>query len=55
MVFSPSKSVLWSPEKLRLGVVGKPSDWLIASTVNYRDVLEQMNIELIDIPIEQIQ
>ena len=55
MVFSPSKSVLWSPEKLRLGVVGKPSDWLIASTVNYRDVLEQMNIELIDIPIEQVQ
>lgn len=55
MVFRPSDSVLWSPQRLRLGVVGKPSDWLIASNVNYAEVLEQMNIELIDIPIEQVQ
>jgi len=54
MVFNPSKEVLWSPDKLRLGVVGKPSDWLIASHVDYEDVLRIMNIELIDIPIERM-
>ena len=54
MVFNPSKEVLWSPDKLRLGVVGKPSDWLIASHVDYEDVLRMMNIELIDIPIERM-
>ena len=54
MVFSPSDKVLWSPDKLRLGVVGKPSDWLIASNVDYEDVLRTMNIELIDIPIERM-
>lgn len=54
MVFRPSHTILWSPEKLRLGVVGKPSDWLIASTVNYDDVLRRMNIEIVDIPIERV-
>ena len=41
-------------ETLRLGVVGKPSDWLIASNVNYGQVLQTLNIELVDIPIEEI-
>ena len=54
MVFKPSKRVLYSGRPLRLGVVGKPSDWLIASHVNYEDVLETMNITLIDIPIEEM-
>ena len=45
---------MYSAKRLRLGVVGKPSDWLIASNVNYDDVLERMNIELVDIPIEQV-
>ncbi len=39
---------------LRLGVVGKPSDWLIASQVDYKQVLQAMNIELVDIPIEEM-
>ena len=54
LTFTPSHEVLYQTQKLRLGVVGKPSDWLIASTVNYADVLELMNIEIVDIPIEQV-
>ena len=54
LTFTPSHEVLYQPQKLRLGVVGKPSDWLIASTVNYADVLELMNIEIVDIPIEKV-
>ena len=54
LTFTPSHEVLYQAQKLRLGVVGKPSDWLIASTVNYADVLEVMNIEIVDIPIEQV-
>ena len=54
MVFRPSHTNLWSPEKLRLGVVGKPSDWLIASQVDYADVLERMNCQLVDIPIDEM-
>ena len=54
MVFEPSSHILHHDQRLRLGVVGKPSDWLIASHVNYADVLERMNIELIDIPISEM-
>ncbi len=54
MVFRPSHTILRSPEKLRLGVVGKPSDWLIASQVDYDDVLERMNCQLVDIPIDEM-
>ena len=44
VTFTPSHEVLYQPQKLRLGVVGKPSDWLIASSVDYAAVLEKMNI-----------
>ena len=54
MVFRPSNDILFHEKPLRLGVVGKPSDWLIASHVNYADVLERMNIELVDIPISEM-
>ena len=30
-------------QKIRLGVFGKPSDWLIASIVNYEDVKKKFN------------
>ena len=50
----PSKAVLHSDTMLRLGVVGFPSDWLIASHVDYRQVLEKMNCEVVDIPIEEV-
>ena len=54
MVIKPSKEILYHAQPLRLGVVGKPSDWLIASTVDYREVKEKMNLELVDIPIEEM-
>ncbi len=54
MIFKPSKEILYHDRPLRLGVVGKPSDWLIASNVDYKDVLETMNLELVDIPIEEM-
>ena len=44
-------------EKLRgtcLGVIGKPSDWLIASDADYRKVYERLGIWLEDIPMEEL-
>lgn len=51
---SPLAKVLRSDKKMRLGIVGKPSDWLIASSVDYKSVEETMNCELIDIPFEEV-
>lgn len=44
-------------ERLRstcLGVIGKPSDWLIASGTDYRQVYERLGIWLEDIPMEEL-
>ena len=41
------------PDK-RLGVLGKPSDWLIASQVNYDDAKELLNVDLIDISMYEV-
>ena len=38
----------------RLAVIGKPSDWLIASTANYDEVKEKLGIELIDISMDEM-
>ena len=38
----------------RLGVIGKPSDWLIASNVDYKNVKNKFNIELINIDINEL-
>ena len=51
---TPLEKVLKNEKKQRLGIVGKPSDWLIASQVNYKDVLDKMNFELVDIPFEEL-
>ena len=51
---APLEKVLHSEKKMRLGVIGKPSDWLIASQVDYKEVLKLMNAELIDIPFEEL-
>ena len=37
----------------RLGVIGKPSDWLIYSQVDYSEVGRKYGIGLIDIPMEE--
>jgi len=50
----PSEAVLKNDKPLRLGVVGFPSDWLISSGVDYQQVLEKMNCELVDVPIEEM-
>lgn len=41
-------------EGQRLGVVGKPSDWLISSDVDYARAREVLGVELIDIPIAEL-
>ena len=38
----------------RLGVVGKPSDWLISSDVDHVKAREVLGLELIDIPMEEL-
>lgn len=38
-----------------LGVIGKPSDWLIASQVDYKLVKEKYGINLIDIPMLELE
>lgn len=51
---TPLEKVLKNEKKQRLGVVGKSSDWLIASQVDYKEVLAKMNCELVDIPFEEL-
>ena len=43
-----------SEKVYRLGVFGKPSDWLISSDVDYKKVKEIFNIELIDVDQDEI-
>lgn len=38
----------------RLGVIGRPSDWLIASDVDYAAVREKFGLELVDIDIKEL-
>lgn len=38
----------------RLGIVGKPSDWLISSDVDHAKAREVLGLELIDIPMEEL-
>lgn len=51
---TPLEKVLHGEEKIRLGVIGAPSDWLIASSVDYKEVLKQMKAELVDVPIDEV-
>ena len=39
----------------RLGVIGKPSDWLIASGTDQAAVASKLGIELVDIPMEKLR
>jgi L-fucose isomerase-like protein len=38
----------------RLGVIGKPSDWLISSHADKEQVKARLGIDLIDIPMEEM-
>ena len=42
-------------DNINLGVIGKPSDWLIASIVDYQKVKEVFNVNLIDITSKQLK
>lgn len=44
-----------SLKKARLGVIGKPSNWLISSVPNYEQVLSKLGVTLVDIPIERVE
>lgn len=39
---------------VRLGIIGKPSDWLISSHADKEQVKDRLGIELIDIPINKM-
>ena len=39
----------------RLGVIGKPSDWLIYSKVDYAEVEKKFSISLIDVPMDEFK
>lgn len=49
------KSLAKSEAKYRLGVIGKPSDWLIASNVNYDSAKRLHGIDLVDVSIDEIR
>lgn len=38
----------------RLGIVGKPSDWLIASVPDYAEVADKLGVNLIDVPLDEV-
>lgn len=39
---------------IRLGMIGKPSDWLIASTADANILHDRLGVELVDIPITEV-
>ena len=38
----------------RLGVIGKPSDWLIASQVEAENAKKKLGVEIVDVPIDEL-
>lgn len=38
----------------RVGVIGKPSGWLIASNVDYAAMRERWGVEMIDVPLDEV-
>lgn len=39
---------------IRIGVIGAPSDWLIASDVDYAKASARLGVEMVDVPIEEL-
>ena len=39
---------------MRVGVIGKPSGWLIASDVSYQDMMRHWGIEMVDVPLDEV-
>ena len=38
----------------RVGVIGKPSGWLIASNVDYQAMRERWGVEMVDVPLDEV-
>ena len=38
----------------RIGVIGKPSGWLIASNVDYAAMRERWGVEMVDVPLDEV-
>ena len=38
----------------RVGVIGKPSGWLIASNVDYQSMRERWGVEMVDVPLDEV-
>ena len=38
----------------RVGVIGKPSGWLIASNVDYKAMRERWGVEMVDVPLNEV-
>ncbi len=55
-ITSRLESLLIAEDKTttRLGVIGKPSDWLIASNVDYKQCRSIFNVELVDIDLQEL-
>ena len=54
-IVSRIKSLTTKKINYRYGVIGKPSDWLIASNVNYDSAKRLHSVDLIDIPIDKVR
>lgn len=39
---------------MRVGVIGKPSGWLIASNVDYAAMRERWGVEMVDVPLDEV-
>lgn len=55
---SQLSSVAKAIEKLkntRLGVIGKPSDWLISSVPDYAEVKRKLGVTLVDVPLDEVK
>lgn len=50
-----ASSVIKKLKNTRLGVIGKPSDWLIASVPDYGDALKKLGVTLVDVPLSEAE
>lgn len=52
----PFDAAAWKPRLAgkRLGLVGKPSDWLISSDVDPAVARERLGLELVDVPMDEL-
>ncbi len=46
--------IAFTLSKMKIGVIGKPSDWLISSDVDYEKVKQKWGVTIVDIPLEEV-